>query len=133
MAWPVRWPIPRLLSSRAATAKMLFAHLKRILRLGQRTELSSSARWQPSRRTCAVASVGIKPSQLALRPEREAKSGRTGVRRETRPQFLADFCNKIVTEQLRNRLRYRMAPAKKGHEQRSELGMQRENTSHRFR
>jgi hypothetical protein len=44
-----------------------------------------------------MASVGIKASQLPLRPGRAAKAGRTGLRREIPRQFFTDFCNEICT------------------------------------
>jgi hypothetical protein len=54
--------------------EMLFAHLKRILRLNRlpceaRAALSSSSRWQPSLRTCA-GSPSLWPARRQLHPSR---------------------------------------------------------------
>jgi hypothetical protein len=68
---PERWPRPRRSSSHAADRKrieMLFAHVKRILRLG-RLRLRgagprSSSRWQRSHRTPQAHKAGRPPPPI---------------------------------------------------------------------
>jgi hypothetical protein len=106
---------------------MLSGHLTRVVKWRRFEARAHPA--TPTREFSAIAAGEHRGVGIGITTQ-----GQESVADDLEQQQLAHLATLVgsIAGQLRSLLGYRMAPAKKGDEQRSELGIQQKNTSRRF-